>query len=298
MLRRLGILCVVFCSIAPAIAELAMQAKPSTVVPQPTRAVNAPRPLSKELTPPLDKALLEDAKTPEHQLLADKLAERDRIQQEIDVLCKQLQTGEQIWVELEMLEVNLTKMREQGLDYNFDGKSVRSSGQDADLPSLLKELRKNNLAKQLFAPRVTTVSGRPATVFVGMQSPIPTDGSIRAVEYVEYGQRLEVLPTALGNNKVRIDIRASVSTGGEGLEIEGKRIPRIETSECDTTVEMTYGETLLTTGLLSRRVVAKHRRGLVVEEVNDIQMLVVLTADSLPSKVLQTGAKPNPSTRQ
>jgi Bacterial type II and III secretion system protein len=268
-------------------AEPVLQAKPSTVAPPTRRAVNAPRPLSNELTPPLDKALLDDPKTPEHKLLADKIAERDRIQQEIDALCEQLQTGEQIWVELEMLEVNLTKMREQGLDYTFDGKSVRSSRQDADLPGLLNELRKNNLAKQLFAPRVTSVSGRPATVFVGMQSPILAGGSIQAVEYVEYGQRLEVLPTALGNDKVRIDFRASVNAAGGEREIEDKQIPRIESTECGSTVEMTYGETLLLSGLLSQRVVAKHRRGLVVEEVNDIQMLVVLTADSLPAKVAQ-----------
>jgi len=302
MLRRLGILCVVVCSFAPAMAEPVPQAKPSTVAPQPTRrAVNAPTPLSKELTPPLDKTLLDDAKTPEHKLLADKLAERDRIQQEIEALCEQLQTGEQIWIELEMLEVNLTKMREQGFDYDFDGKSIRSSRQDADLPRHLKDLRKNGFARQLFAPRVTTVSGRPATVFIGIQSPIPAGGSIQAVEYVEYGQRLEVLPTALGNNKMRIDVRASVSTGGrrpETVEIDSNRPPTIESTECDTTVEMTYGETLLMTGHLSQRVVAKHRGGLVVEETNDIQLLVVITADSLPSKVARGGVKLHPSTRQ
>jgi hypothetical protein len=272
---------------------------PSTVAPSPTcRALNAPDPLRKELTPPIDKALLDEPKTREHQLLADKLAERDRLQEEIESLCEKLKAGEQICVELEMLELNLTKMRSQGLDLKFDGKSARSSHQDATLLETLKNLRKNNLVRQLFAPRVMTVSGRPATVFVGMQSPIPVGGPIQAVEYVEYGQRFDMLPTALGNDKVRIDVRASVSSGGEGLKIEGKPIPKIETSECAFTVEVTYGETLILQGITSQRVVAKHRSGEVIEEVNEIQNLVILTADSLPSKVAQAGSKPRLQTRQ
>jgi Flp pilus assembly secretin CpaC len=270
---------VVGCSIAPAGAETVTKAKPSTVAPQPIRrAVNTPTPLSKELTPPLDKTLLEDAKTPEHKMLADKLAERDRIQQEIEALCEQLQTGEQIWIELRMLEVNLTEMRKLGLDFTRELKGYRSSRDDADLLGFLKSLEKEGLSRQLFSPCVTTASGQEASVFVGVQTPMPAAAdSIQTVEYVEYGQRLNVLPVALGSNRVRIAINAGVSSGGERpetTEIGERRLPTIEETACSSTVEMSFGETVMLTGLASKVASEGNLFGL-GRETNDVQLVVV-----------------------
>ncbi len=292
MLRRLGMFCVFACCPCVLIAaEVVPQAKPSTVAPQPRRAVNAPASLSKELTTPLDKVLLKGAKTPEHQLLAEKLADRDRIQREIDALCEKLQTGEQIWIELKMLQVNLTEMRKLGLDYTRELSGYRSSRDDAGLNSFLKSLEKNGLSRPLFTPCVTTFSGRQASVFVGMQSPIPTSaGSIQAVEYVEYGQRLDVLPVALGNNKVRITVHAKVSTGGEHpetVEVGGRRAPTLEESVCDTTVEMSFGETVMLSGLASKVTSGGGLFG-IGSETNDAQLVIVLTAEKPSPRVSRT----------
>jgi Flp pilus assembly secretin CpaC len=235
--------------------------------------------------------LQSDETSADHKLLAEKLAERDRLQQEIDALCEKLRTGEQICVELQMWEVDVAEMRKLGIAVELGANDYRSSRGDEKLQGFLKQLGKNGFARQLSAPKLVTMSGRPASFFVGTESPISVAaGSVQAVQYVEYGTRLDLLPVALGNDRVRVDVRAKVSAGGEpplAPETEGRPAPSIESLQCDTTVEMTYGETLLLTGLSSRRVVAKEREGRLIEELHEIQTLMVLTANRLPSKVTQ-----------
>jgi Flp pilus assembly secretin CpaC len=256
--------------------------------------VNTPAPVVEKRTPPLDQAVIDAGENPEHQLLAEKLAERDRVQKQIDELSKKLQASEHIYVELEMLEFNLSKMRTKGFEIECSGHD--SSESNSHLLGMVEALRREGLARQLFSPTVATVSGRPASVFVGMQSPLPARDAIQAVEYVEHGHRLDVLPVALGNNKVRLDIRAKVSTGGRGPaagEAEDTAAPTSETTSCETTVEMAYGETVLLSGLVSKRICAKEMQGKQVAELEDCQLLVVVTADKLPPRLLESVTKPH-----
>jgi hypothetical protein len=267
--------------------------RPKTQNPEAAaRPTNAAKPSNEELPPSAD----------EHRLLAEKLAQRDRLQREIDSLSEKLLTSQQICVEVEMWEVDLSEMRNRGLDFKFNAKDYQSSREDPNLLGLVQELRKNNFSKLLFAPTLVTVSGRPASFFVGTQLPIPAaGGSIQAVEYIECGQHLDLLPVALGNNKVRIDVRAKVSTGGEHsdtIEVSAERAPTLEELGCDTTVEMAFGETVMLSGLIRERVTTKQTPSGLVEEIGHVQLMVVLTADTVSPKVAESVKRKLPSGRK
>jgi pilus assembly protein CpaC len=234
----------------------------------------------------------------------------DRLQREIMRLRAATGTAEQILVNVQMLEVSLTKLRDMGMDpvWFANGcvsgaeiqKVVDSFVGRADTPLVapvieaestggvrfVEWLRRNGLAKVLSEPTLVAVSGRPASVHVGGEFPVPAKGDSKAaVDFRTFGTELKVLALALGNNQVRLEVNTRVSEVDykRAIEINGIRIPGLNVRQCDTGFELSFGQTAVLTGLVGQRTEAHPNDGGQIEDVVvDVGLMVVVTPERVP----------------
>jgi len=228
-------------------------------------------------------------------------------------------------LEVKIMEVSRTKLRQLGFDWaNVNGDdfvissvsglidaAATAAGTAAGLGGdtvrfgvvnganqffgFIQALRQYNLIKVLAEPTLTTISGRPASFNVGGEFPILIPGGLgtTTVEFKEFGTRVDFVPIVLGNGKLRLEVRPSVSEidPARSVTIDDITVPGLRTRWVDTAVEMESGQTLALAGLIQERTEAENvglpwiadvpwagaafRR---VKEVrNEIELLVIVT---------------------
>lgn len=162
---------------------------------------------------------------------------------------------------------------------------------------VLEALRQDNLAKILAEPTLVTTSGRPAFFQVGGEVPylVPQGLGTTAIEYKEYGTRVDFVPIVLGNGKIRLEVRPRVSEidAARSIVSDGQVIYAFTKHEVDTGVQMQAGQTLAIAGLVQTRVESQ-RRGVpwvsdlpyigaafrrLEEKNNEIELLIFVTPE-------------------
>jgi Flp pilus assembly secretin CpaC len=245
----------------------------------------------------------EPAKLTQQQLLQQKCMELDRLQDEIKQLRQATGTPEQIRVDVQMLEVNLTKLREKGIDTGWfangyvsesDLKQLAGESQPEQLNDSLQFvnwLRRENLAKTLADPTVVVVSDQQASLHVGGEFPIPNDGGAKpVVGFRRFGTELKVAASALGDNQVRLDYKARVSEIDHShvLQVDGEQVPGLRVREFDSGCQLSFGESVIMAGLVQNRVEAQEGPNReVIEKTIDVGLMLVIT----PVLFEQTGKK-------
>jgi len=111
-------------------------------------------------------------------------------------------------------------------------------------------------AHLLSSPDLMSQQGQQATFLVGGQIPIPYasgPGQV-SIQYKEYGVRLDVTPTLLGNGAVDTKVAPEVSSldFADGVDISGFRVPALRTSKIQTDVVTKQGESIVLGGLVQR----------------------------------------------
>jgi hypothetical protein len=87
---------------------------------------------------------------------------------------------------------------------------------------------------------------------------------------------------AVGDNRVRLEVNANVSAldQNHAIEIHGVSIPGLKVRQCDTGCELSFGETVVITGHVEKRVEAIQGQDGEVKEVTvDIGYMVVVTPE-------------------
>ena len=111
-------------------------------------------------------------------------------------------------------------------------------------------------AKLLSAPDLVTLPNQEATFLVGGEIPIPVSNGLGTVTitYKEFGVRLNVTPTLLGNGAVVSKINPEVSSLdlANAITINGFVVPALKTSRLSTTVVTQSGEGIVLGGLVQR----------------------------------------------
>jgi pilus assembly protein CpaC len=111
-------------------------------------------------------------------------------------------------------------------------------------------------AKILSSPDLVTLPGHKADFLVGGQIPIPVSTGPQqiAIDYKEFGVKLEVTPTILGNGDIETLIAPEVSDldFSDGVTLNGFVVPALKTSKLSTDVITKDGESIVMGGLLSR----------------------------------------------
>ncbi len=166
----------------------------------------------------------------------------------------------QILVDLLLVEFTDTDLDQRGLTLNFGsvGRSLLlapSVGSTIfqSLTTLtprfsadLRLLQEQGKARVRANPRVATVSGRRASIFVGRQRYVatPIEGGRN---FIDAGVRLGITPYTGGQKQVLMDVDAEVSTLSALDPIT--RLPEKSTRTANTTVRVNDGQTIVIGGL-------------------------------------------------
>jgi pilus assembly protein CpaC len=123
---------------------------------------------------------------------------------------------------------------------------------------VMEALRQDNLAKILAEPTLVTISGRPASFHAGGSFWIVPQGlAASAPIQVNYGTNLDFVPIVLGNGRIRLEIRPTVSQVDPALNVQG--YPGLLDRSAETGCEVRAGQTLAIAGLVQVRSEAENR---------------------------------------
>jgi pilus assembly protein CpaC len=125
----------------------------------------------------------------------------------------------------------------------------------------LQALRTENLAKIIAEPRLMTLSGRPAFLVSGGETPLLTSSGQGApsISYKQFGTVVNFLPIVLGNGKIHLEVRPELSDIDNtlGISIPGLTptiVPGFRTRSAQVAVQMEDGQTLAIGGLIQNNV--------------------------------------------
>ena len=124
------------------------------------------------------------------------------------------------------------------------------------LAPTLNLLMQSGHAKLLSSPDLVTLPGNDANFLVGGQIPIPVSnglGSI-AIQYKDFGVKLDVTPKLLANGNIETKINPEISDldSADGVTLNGFVIPALKTSKLSTDVITKTGESIVMGGLMRR----------------------------------------------
>lgn len=125
----------------------------------------------------------------------------------------------------------------------------------ANISGILNALADDGLVTILSEPNLTAMSGEAASFLSGGQIPIivsgVTDSGATAIEtqFYPYGISLEFTPTVLGNGRINLRVKSSVTSLDQSVARDG--IPGTFNQEVETTVELASGQSFAIAGLLS-----------------------------------------------
>jgi pilus assembly protein CpaC len=234
---------------------------------------------------------------------------------------------QQVLLHVQLMEVSRTKLRTLGFDFAkiTNGNLVYSaiSGlisntSASGVPSVaaatgtfgfgiatansaffgvLNALRQDDLLKILAEPTLVTISGRAAFFHAGGEYPILVPQSLGTVsiDYKKFGTQVDFVPIVLGNGRIHLDVRPSVSELDPSINvvINNTTVPGLRTRTVETGVEMTAGQTLAIAGLIQRQDEAENKGLPWVSEVpyigalfrqvqhqtNEIELLILVTPE-------------------
>ena len=116
----------------------------------------------------------------------------------------------------------------------------------------LKILEEQGDATILANPKITTISGQEASIFVGDRVPVVLDSpdGTRTMEFLESGINLRVTPRISDDDYVTILVQPEVSTF---IWRTDTAYPQIRTREAETTVRVKSGQPFVLGGLIQEQ---------------------------------------------
>ncbi|UCG17691.1 MAG: type II and III secretion system protein family protein [Phycisphaerales bacterium] len=141
----------------------------------------------------------------------------------------------------------------------------------------LRALADNSLLRILAEPNLTAISGETASFLAGGEFPYPIPQALGAIaiEFREFGIRLQFTPVVLDHQRIRLRVAPEVSETdfSSAMQVQGISVPGLTQRRAETTVEVGNGQTIAIAGLLDDEV-----RGVVsrVPGVGDVPILGAL----------------------
>jgi pilus assembly protein CpaC len=137
------------------------------------------------------------------------------------------------------------------------GFNILWSGGSSRVLGMLNALESNGFAYTLAQPSLVALSGQSANFLAGGEYPIPVpqgNGQNITIDYKEYGVRLSLTPTILGENQIILKVAPEVSEldYSAGLKINSIEVPALRVRRTDTTVSLGNGESFIVSGLISK----------------------------------------------
>ncbi|WP_459614880.1 type II and III secretion system protein family protein [Bordetella sp. 2513F-2] len=191
----------------------------------------------------------------------------------------QIGTSGVVQVEVKVVELSRSVMKDIGLNFNADngpwsggvqlapdlvagGFFGLVSYQSRDFAASLQLLQTNGMARILAEPTLVALSGQSASFLAGGEIPVPESGGLgtQNVVYKPFGIGLTVAPTVISRDRIALKVapEASELDYGNGISLHTSDggvsvIPALRTRKADTTVELGDGESYIISGLVSRQ---------------------------------------------
>ena len=147
------------------------------------------------------------------------------------------------------------------------------------LGGVIKALQNKGLFQSLAEPNLVAESGKEASFLAGGEFPIPVvqgSGSNLAISVVfkEFGVRLNFTPTVNGD-RVHLKVKPEVSSldFGNGVVVNGFRIPALSTRRTETEIELQNGQTFAIAGLINNTMSSTMQK---IPGIGDIPILGLL----------------------
>ncbi|MEZ6098276.1 MAG: hypothetical protein R3E01_04835 [Pirellulaceae bacterium] len=132
---------------------------------------------------------------------------------------------------------------------------------DEVLKKAVAELKKAGALRVLAEPTLATTSGRPASLNIGGEFPVPVPRSNggSTIQFKEFGTRLDLVPVVLGHGRIQLELRPRISEidVDRSVVLGDLTVPGLRTRSVDTAVEMSVGQTYVLAGLVQRRAIHK-----------------------------------------
>ena len=182
----------------------------------------------------------------------------------------------QITLEAKIIAINKEDSKNLGINWNWDkipqnsednNKGGGNNDDDEDFGGVvhfgasyefrfnatLNALFANGKAKILATPRIITVPGKEASIFIGDHIPVLTEKiehgvTVNTTEYVDAGIKLTYTPLVSEDDMITSAVHTEVSTPTLVSEIKNYKIT---SRTADTYVRMRNGETLIIGGLIN-----------------------------------------------
>ena len=177
-------------------------------------------------------------------------------------------------VEVKVVEVNKSKCRNLGFDFEVAGGNAACEfvGQTLD------DLMKRNLAHVLFNPTLCVTSDRPASFRSGAEIAPKIAEGMGMSGFV--GKKVDLVASPAGENKVRLHIAPAMSE----LDFAMQDLPRIRTIKWDFDCEATLGKPMVLKGADEQRHVSKTVEGREpFEDIEFIETMLIVTVNSIDS---------------
>ena len=158
-------------------------------------------PIPSAARPKLAPALSDEQKQEKNSLLDKKLVELKRIQEEIRHLRDELNEQQQVGLDLQVYEINQTKLRNLGFDWNAMIDSGPNGPRKAEA-GFFNALARNKLAK-VFADR-------------NKQTPIGVPATFMFDDGTKTGLSFDCTPTVLDDGRIRLKVQYQISRLAEG----------------------------------------------------------------------------------
>ncbi|MGM9571791.1 MAG: hypothetical protein ACI3ZR_06165 [bacterium] len=206
----------------------------------------------------------------------------DNLKKIKEIIASLDQPAAKIMVEAKVIEINESGLKELGIDWmnntESGGKSIivdkirfsenkRPSGQlgvgsfnrnTLNFAGTIKALVEKGNAKVLSSPKISTLDGKPAFIYVGDKIPYITSREINndnntvttEVAFLSAGITLEILPIITDNNEIQLKIYSEVSSIKEYDEVGGISYPVPSMRQAQTMTRVQDGETIIIGGLI------------------------------------------------
>jgi protein transport protein HofQ/type IV pilus assembly protein PilQ len=138
-------------------------------------------------------------------------------------------------------------------DTNYGGIIHLGHGYQSTFQATVNALITSGKAKILATPRIITIPGKEASIFIGDHIPVLTEKTesgetTTSTEYVDAGIKLSYTPVVSNDNYITAVVHTEVSTPTLISELKNYKIT---SRTADTNVRMRNGETLIIGGLIN-----------------------------------------------
>jgi pilus assembly protein CpaC len=144
----------------------------------------------------------------------------------------------------------------------------------------IRALQNKGLFQSLAEPNLIAEDGKEASFLAGGEYPYPVvqgqgGATSIAIQFKEYGVRLNFVPTIVGTDLVKLKVRPEVSSldFANAVTLQGFRVPAISTRRTETEVELQDGQTFAVAGLMNNTVTSQLSK---IPGIGDIPILGLL----------------------